>query len=436
MANTKRGPDRRRGEGAAVFPLRLKSGEVVERDRRVNRDRRRNAYISQQELCRGLPYELVESVFERCPVRELAAGETLLKPAQKNHYLFLLLTGSLRVHLAASDFELGFSIAPGQCVGEMSIIDGKPTSAYVTATETSTVMAVAEDMFWSKIAPLPGAARNLLRVLAERMRVRNDVTLRALEQELRYQHLQRELDAAHDIQVGMLPSQEPLFPQHPAVDVHAHMGAAREVGGDFYDAFSIDDTRICLAVGDVSGKGMPAAMFMVRTLSLLRVELVKDDDLGDSIAYLNNSLCETNTAHMFVSLFVMILDVVNGELSYVNAGHNPPLKYDAQHSVEMVDMPDGLIAGVMEDSVYEVRRQTLQPGEGLLLYTDGVTEARNSHKEFYTLDRLRRFMSKHNGDDAAATVKSILAEIEEFAGEEPQADDITVLAMRYLGPDQ
>ena len=234
----------------------------------------------------------------------------------------------------------------------------------------------------------------------------------------------------------MLPSQVPLFPQHPAVDIYAHMRTAREVGGDFYDAFPIDDTRVCLAVGDVSGKGMPAAMFMVRTLSLLRVELVKGDDLGESIAYLNKNLCEANTAHMFVSLFVMILDVARGELTYANAGHNPPLIQTDGKGIEVMEMPDGLIAGVLEDSVYEVRRRTLEPGDWLLLYTDGVTEARNSGKDFYTLERLRSFMAGQATGTAASAGKAILGEIDAFAGKEPQADDITVLFTRYLGPLQ
>ena len=393
-------------------------------------------------LFRGIPYHSVESIFEDCRVRDLGPGDVLLELGQTNHHLYLLLSGRLQVsldssaHLNSGDSPLGFSIEPGESIGEMSIIDGKPTSANVGASEPSRVMAIHEDIFWSRIATIPGAVRNLLRILAERMRKRNDFTLRMIEKELRYTHLQNELNAAREIQIGMLPTHYPLFPRHPSIDVYAHMNSAKTVGGDFFDAFPLDERRVCLAIGDVSGKGMPAALSMVRILTLLRVELMKGGDLGESLRRLNNVLCQTDTSHTLVSIFVGILDATTGELTYVNAGHNPPLASVKQRPFDRIRMPGGLIVGVVEGGEYEVDRMTLGSGDLLVMYTDGVTEARNEAKEFYSLSRFMDFLSALEVNGATDVVNAVRADVDQFVGAAAQADDMTIMALRFRGSDK
>lgn len=442
MSSVRRGADRRTHAGDIVFPLRTVKGDVIEHERRVSPDRRRNAFISRQSLFRGLPYDSVEPIFEHCRVRDLDPGDVLLELGQSNRHLYLLLSGRLQVNLNgvvnldSADSPLGFSIEPGESIGEMSIIDGKPTSAHVGAAEPSRVVAIHEDIFWSKIATIPGAVRNLMRMLVERMRKRNDFTLQMLEKELRYKHMQNELNAAREIQLGMLPTQYPLFPRHPSIDVYAHMNAAKTVGGDFFDAFPLDERRVCLAIGDVSGKGMPAALSMVRILTLLRVELMKGGSLGESLARLNKILCETNTGQMFVSIFVGVMDAATGELAYVNAGHNPPLASIRRQPFERIKMPSGLIAGVIEDSAYEVEHLTLGPGDLLVMYTDGVTEARNEAKEFYTLQRLMDFLSALERKGATDVVDAVRTEVDKFIGVAAQADDMTIMALKFCGSDK
>lgn len=435
MSYVTRGVDRRTQSRTISFPVRSLNGDVIEYERRVSPDRRRNAFISRHRLFTGLPYDSIEPIFDDCPVYELSPGDVLLELGQVNHHLYLLLSGRLQVNLSSSDSPLGFPIDPGESVGEMSIIDGKPASAHVGATEPSRVVAIHEDVFWSKIATIPGAARNLLSLLVERMRKRNEFTLRALEKDLQYTHMQKELSAAREIQIGMLPTQYPLFPWHPSIDVHAHMMAAKTVGGDFFDAFPLDERRVCLAIGDVSGKGMPAALTMVRIITLLRVELMKGDDLGKSLARLNSVLCQTDANHVLVSLFVTVVDVRTGELAYANAGHNPPLASVRRQPFDEIEMPNGLIAGVIDDTEYDVSHLTLSPGDLLVMYTDGVTESRNEAKEFYTLPRLKDFLSALDVDRAVDVVDALRAEVDEFAGVAEQADDMTIMALKFCGSD-
>ncbi len=428
MAPVDRGPERRAADDAAEFPLLLPDGRLIPEERRRQTDRRRNAFISHQYLCRGVPYGVVESVLERFAARELGAGEVLLSPGQENHYLFMLLSGRLQVHLDAARSRLGFPIEPGECIGEMSIIDGKPTSAYVVAEEPSTVLAVHGDVFWNELAPIPGVARNLLRLLAERMRTRNDVTLRALEQELHMQHLQKELSVAQRIQADMLPGQDPLFPDHPQVDAYAVMKPARDVGGDFYDAFALDEHRICVAVGDVSGKGIPAALFMVRALTALRMEMLRGVRLEDLFTRLNRLLCENNPSCMFVSMFLAVIDLHTHEMICSNAGHNPPLLASSA-DFAFIATEGGVILGVLEEAEFQVSRLRLRQGDSLVLYTDGVTEAQNGDGEFFTAARLRELVSSSPRTGAKALVHTIEEGVERFASGVPQSDDITILAL-------
>ena len=393
-------------------------------------------------LFRGLPYDRVEPIFEGCHIQDLSPGDVLLELGQTNHHLYLLLSGRLQVNLDSApnpdiaDSPLGFPIEPGESIGEMSIIDGKPTSAHVGASEPSQVMAIHEDVFWSKVATIPGVVRNLLRMQAERMRKRNEFTLQMLEKELRYTHMQNELNAAREIQIGMLPTQHPLFPRHPSIDVYAHMNAAKTVGGDFFDAFPLDERRVCLAIGDVSGKGMPAALTMVRILTLMRVELMKCGALDESLARLNNILCETNVGPTIVSIFVGVVDTSTGELTYVSAGHNPPVASIQKQPFCRIEMPGGLIAGVIESGEYEVARMTLRPGDRLIMYTDGVTEARNEAKEFYTLQRLLDFLSALEIEGAMDVVEAIRTDVDNFVGSAAQADDMTIMALNFRGSDK
>lgn len=425
MPDSKRGPERRRTHDAPG------AHERVADERRDGMERRRNGWVSTLDLCRGLPYNDVEAILEICPVRRLAAGEVLLEPGQANHYLFFLVDGELNVRLKSTDSPVTDTIHRGECIGEMSIIDGQPTSAYVIATIPSTLIAVHENIFWSKLATNQRMVRNLSQVLAERMRKRNIAALHAFEQEMRLEQLQKELLAAYEIQAGMLPHGPTLVPELPQLDVYARMDVVKSVGGDFFDAFALDDRRACIAIGDVSGKGMPAALFMVRALTLLRAELIKPGDLGASVCRFNRALCATNISHMFVSLIVMTIDTVDGTVTYVNAGHMPILLSRAGGTFAEVDDSRGLIAGVLSDTVYTPGTLTLGDRDRLVLYTDGVTEARNRERQFYRAEGLSACVNGAPWRDSQCLVDGIFDDVRRFVGSAAPSDDITVVGITF-----
>jgi sigma-B regulation protein RsbU (phosphoserine phosphatase) len=426
MSDSKRGPERRQAHDVPAT-----DGRNTPEERRAGAERRRNGWVSSLDLCRGLPYNDVEAILEICPLRHLEPGEILLEPGQANHYLFFLVEGQLDVRLKSTDSPVTDTIEHGECIGEMSIIDGQPTSACVIATTASTLIAVHENIFWSKLATNQRMVRNLSRVLAERMRKRNAATLRAVEQEMRLEQLQKELLAAYEIQTGMLPHGPTLVPELPQIDVYARMDVVKSVGGDFFDAFALDERRACIAVGDVSGKGMPAALFMVRALTLLRAELIKPGDLGASLCRFNRALCETNISHMFVSLVVMTFDTLDGTVTYVNAGHMPILLSRAGGPFVDVDDSRGLIAGVLGDTVYEPGTITLDDGDRLVLYTDGVTEARDRERLFYRAAGLTAFVNHAEPGDSQGLVDGIFDDVRRFVGTAPPSDDVTVLGVTF-----
>ena len=181
---------------------------------------------------------------------------------------------------------------------------------------------------------------------------------------------------------------------------------------------------------------MPAALSMVRILTLLRVELMKIGALDESLERLNNILCETSAGPMIVSIFVGVLDTDTGEFTYVNAGHNPPLASVQRQPFSRIEMPSGLIAGVIESSEYEVAHMTLKAGDLLVMYTDGVTEARNEANEFYTLQRLVDFLSALEIKRAADMVDAVRKDVDDFVGSAAQADDMTIVALKFCGSDK
>jgi sigma-B regulation protein RsbU (phosphoserine phosphatase) len=282
---------------------------------------------------------------------------------------------------------------------------------------------------------LPGVVRNLLRLMTQRMRQDNRVIRKTLVNQLRYEHLQKELEMAGKIQTSILPHSVPLLPNHPQVDIAATLEPQREVGGDFFDAFPLDDERVCLIIGDVSGKGMPAAMFMVRVVTLLRMSLTKEAELDLTIEALNQILCQNNEECMFVTLLVGVLEVNTGRLNYVNGGHVPPFVAQQGQPFGLLSMSRGMILGVFEQASFTVDEVILQPGDELVLYTDGVTEAENPQLELFSTDRaLEIVRSVPAGGGPVALVKRLEEAVVEYARGWSQSDDITIMALRYVGP--
>jgi serine phosphatase RsbU (regulator of sigma subunit) len=250
--------------------------------------------------------------------------------------------------------------------------------------------------------------------------------------------LEAELDAARKLQLGMLPSAYPAWSPEQPVQVYALMDAAREVGGDLYDFFPATDGVYCFLVGDVSGKGAPAAMFMARTRSLVRMAIELWRRLGADpmtpariAEAVNRELCQNNRDRMFVTLFLGVLDTKSGLLTYLNAGHLSPCVLHASGSIERVDGKPAPPLAVRAGTVYQDRTVTLLPDDTVFLFTDGVTEAMNVAEELYGTDRLEAALRAASALTPEEMVLAIKAQVDIFTGEAPKVDDVTMLALRW-----
>ena len=239
--------------------------------------------------------------------------------------------------------------------------------------------------------------------------------------------LQNELDVASKMQQSILPTQ---FPAAPYYQVFGHMVPARNVGGDFFDVLRLDNGQIGLAVADVSDKGVPAALFMMSSRTLLKGAAIGQGAPGAVLREVNDLLCEDNETAMFVTLIYAVYDPATGELTYANGGHNTPLIVHADGSSTLLPLTGGIALGVMDDLPYQQRTITLAPGDTVILYTDGVTEAMNGAGEEFGTERLCEIFAATPPKDSREAVMAIFEAVNAFAGETPQSDDITCLTFR------
>ncbi len=251
------------------------------------------------------------------------------------------------------------------------------------------------------------------------------------------EHIETELSVATRIQTGMLPDGHNPFPERQDFDLAAMMQTAREVGGDFYDFYFLDDRYLVLTVADVSDKGVPAALFMVISKTLLKENLLFAGDperLGEVFAKTNNALIRSNKENMFVTVFCGVLDTLTGEFTYVNAGHNPPvIRHNGRcRYLEMGHYP---ILGALEDLTFGVSHLQLDSGDAIFLYTDGVTEAKNNENKMFGTQLLLRTLYAA-GDNAEQEIQRVYEAVKEYVGSEPQSDDITMLELIYYGLEQ
>ena len=240
-----------------------------------------------------------------------------------------------------------------------------------------------------------------------------------------------ELDIAKHIQASMLPCIFPAFPERKEFDIYATMEPAKEVGGDFYDFFMVDDTHFAIVMADVSGKGVPAALFMVIGKTLIKDHTTPGRDLGKVFTEVNDLLCESNSEELFITAFEGVLDLVTGEFVYVNAGHEMPFICKAGGDFEPYKIRAAFVLAGMEGMKYRAGSMMLEPGDKIFQYTDGVTEATNINNELYGMDRLGEILNKVKLGTPHEILPAIKKDIDEFVGEAPQFDDITMLCLEY-----
>jgi len=393
-------------------------------------ERLRAEDVASIAIFRGIDPEAVREVLEHCPIRTVPAGTILMVPGKPNDTIHFLLNGQLAAQLEdplAPD--RGIPIHPGESVGELSVIDGKPTSAYIVAMSEARVLDLPGALFWSSLAPIPGVLRNLISALTVRMRRSNEAILTAQRRALDLEHLRRELQVARQLQTSMIPLAGRLFPERRDVEIAGMMTPASEVGGDFFDAFFVDDRHLFLCVGDVSGHGIPAALFMARTMGLVRIAAMSTRSPDRLLERINEQLCAGNDANVFVTLFCAFLDVTTGQLVYSNAGHLAPIVAEGGRA-RLLPLPKGALVGVIPGTRYHAKQGKLDPGVTLVCFTDGVTEAYSAAGVEFSDERLLVVAA----DNTAGTVEDFLAavqgELANFLGDTPPADDCTLLAVR------
>lgn len=303
-------------------------------------------------------------------------------------------------------------------VGEMALISGKGRSATVRADNELEAVRISRTLFKDVVKQNPDCyAAFMETIYANLTNVISD-----------QQRIKAELDIASKIQDSSLPKKFDDF----GIEIQAIMHPAKEVGGDFYDIFKIDDNHICVIIADVSGKGVSAALFMFMAKMVIKNYAKLNIPANEVFERANNELCENNEANMFVTAFMGIYNIETGELKCVNAGHNLPIILRAGKKAEFIEAEHGFILAGMENIKYNEFTINLDKNDAIFMYTDGVTEAQNEADELFSEDRLiKLFCNKHYGEWKVADVLcDIQKEISEYAGGVQQSDDITMLMFR------
>lgn len=316
-----------------------------------------------------------------------------------------------------------------------------PVHGALSFTVVNRLLAIASIWFSALLSLMDRRAK--LTILAQRQQLEQaNLTLerRVIErtEELRQtmtekERIASELRIASQIQASILPRTFPPFPEREDFEIYAATLPAREMGGDFYDFFLIDPGRLGIVIADVSGKGVPAAIFMAVTRSLLKATALTAAGPAECLRHVNGLLCPDNQSMMFTTVFYGILDTTTGDLAYSSAGHQLPYVLYTSGRVEPLQPTSGMGLGVFEEARFETKRARLSPGDRLLLYTDGISEAMDAGDRMFSERRLREFLEQAPAGSPTEMIEGLISRVRRFKGDANQSDDITVLALRFLG---
>ncbi len=376
----------------------------------------------------------IQEFFKINPKEELSEGTRLLLESMQEVWIkkgddivtvenecqdgmYIILDGNATVH--SKEGKLINILNEGDFIGELGLINDQKRGATVRAASDVRCANISKSLFAeiaTKNPKIYGTFMNMLYTKNTKM---------VAEQ----QRIQTELATATRIQADCLETDFTEFNKLPNLNIHATMRPAKEVGGDFYDVFMIDDTHMCFLIADVSGKGVPAALFMVMAKIHIKNYASLGLPLSEVVSRANNQLCYKNEAGMFVTAFICVLDIETNDVTFVNAGHNHPFKKHSDGRFEMIGAKRNLVLGLMEGVPYREQHLTLEKDEYFFLYTDGVSEALNVEQELLGDDRLEEMLNRHAdiSNDVEAFTKAMMKEVDDFAGEETQADDITMM---------
>ena len=372
----------------------------------------------------------VEAVLQACELLEIAPHTPLLVPGQSNRSVYIALSGTVVAHLGYPHRpQAPVTIPLGQCIGELSAIDGKPVSTLVMAITEARVLRIPQEVFWGDLMTLNGVAENFRIILSDRVRKSKEQALQAQRGQMEVEHLTKELQIARQLQISMVPLQRPLFGHRIDLDICGFMEPASAVGGDFFDAFFVRENHLFFCIADVSGHGIASALFMARAMGLIRVLAMGIMEPHKLLSELNARLCAGNDANIFVTMFCGILDIPNRRLLYSNGGHCAPmLLYPG--SSRMLPIPKGPLVGAFPGCKYSSMEIRLGHDETLFCYTDGVTEAHDPKGEELTEERCLQLLNGLQPQACGDLLDHVRARVAEFTGTGILEDDCTMLAIR------
>ena len=253
--------------------------------------------------------------------------------------------------------------------------------------------------------------------------------MEAQRKQLALQHLHQELEVARQLQASMLPLRNPMFPGRKDLEIAALMEPASEVGGDLFDAFFVDDRHLFICIGDVSGHGIPAALFMARSIGLMRIAAMGTMRPDEVIGKINEQLCPGNDTNLFVTLFCGFLNVSTGRLVYSNGGHCAPILVSGNRAAS-IPIPKGTLVGAIPGLAYSSLEMVLDPEDTLICYTDGVTEAQPASGEEFSEERLIELLRRESNQSPEAMMGTVRREVTDFTGNNALDDDYTLMVIR------
>jgi len=381
-------------------------------------------------------------------LQDLEQGSLMFREGDKGNDCYIIVNGQVEIikSIGTPDERLlGVRVA-GEAIGEMSLFsDDHQRTASVRAKTPLKLLVMKRDHLENLLRRHPDLAFNLVATLSRRLEESENLTIAELREKNRQlqkafdelkaaqaqivekERLERELEVARDIQISILPRE---LPEDPAWDLGVHFSSMEAVGGDFYDVIELGSGKLGIAVGDVSGHGVPAALFMSLTATLLRAEAKRSDSPGDVLRAVNSQLLETSDSGMFVTVLYGILDGSASSFEYARAGHSTPLL--AIPGKPPVQLEDGLgqLLGVFDDMVLDEVTIPLESGSVMVIYTDGITEAANESKEFFGEEGLLEVVKSSDEMQPDVLLPIIWDAVQTFQGNASNEDDITLLAVR------
>jgi sigma-B regulation protein RsbU (phosphoserine phosphatase) len=406
--------------------------------------------LSKIALFADLPEQELDRILSSLDVKELQDREILFHEGDPGEHFYVVMKGELAVLMAAGQVEeLQLNLLrAGEHFGEMSLImPGGHRTATVRARGDATLLSMSRVQFLELTTKHPELSASMVRVLSQRLDATNtqtfhDLTEKNKQLQLAYdelkaaqtqliekERLERELQVAADIQLSILPDE---LPRTAEFEFGARILPARQVGGDLYDVFVLKDDKLGVVIGDVADKGVPSAIFMARAHALIMAEADMGMTAGEVMHVVNRHITRLQKTTQFVTVLYGILDLKTRVFSYARAGHEPPLMLHPDGTVERIPHSSGMALGLWDKITLDERTVTLSPGSTFLLFTDGLTDCRDTHGEPFGLERIKQTLSGLSGVNAQKACDHLLETLIDYQDGSKQDDDVTLVAIHAL----